>query len=114
MTPDPAWKKFERRVASSLGVVRTPLSGSQSRMTASDTLHPTLYVECKKRNHLAVYGWYLNAAHKATDEKKVPVLALHQFRGKHALAVISWDWFIDLWHIYELWQAGDLLERRLP
>lgn len=96
MSPDPTWKRFERRIAASLGVARTPLSGSNSRLTASDTLHPTLYVECKKRNRLAVYNWWLNAAHKATDEGKTPVLALHQFRGKHALAVISWDWFVDL------------------
>lgn len=104
MTPDPTWKRFERRIAASLGVARTPLSGSSSRLTSSDTLHPALYVECKQRARLSVYWWWRNVMHKARDEKKVPVLALHERRSHHALAVISWDWFIDLYFEAAAWR----------
>lgn len=42
------WKVYERRTARFFGVERTPLSGINSRHdTTSDTLHPTLYIECK-------------------------------------------------------------------
>ena len=97
MTPDPSWKAFERRIAASLGVNRTPLSGGASRLTRSDTLHPTLYVECKQRARIATYWWWMNARHKARDEHKVPVLVLHQKKQPHTLAVISWDYFVGLY-----------------
>lgn len=114
MTPDVTWKAFERRIAASLGVSRTPLSGGSSRLTRSDTLHPKLYVECRKRRRLAVYNWFLNAAHKAKDERKTPVLALHQYRAPHALAVIHWDLFVDMYRIYKLWLDGNVTIGKEP
>ncbi len=95
--PDKAWKAFERRIAKSLGTVRTPLSGGASRHTQSDTLHPDLYVECRHRKHLAAQSWFVHAASKAILEDKIPVLALHRAYSKSALAVIDWDFFLELY-----------------
>lgn len=112
--PDKLWKVFERRIATSLGVHRTPLSGSGSRITRSDTLHPHLYVECKKHRRLAICTWFKNTAHKAREEGKTPVMALHQFRGAHTLAVIEWDWFVDMYRVYAAWLEGPVIIRKEP
>lgn len=42
-----AWKAFERELGRRLGTYRTPLSGSNSRHTQSDTLHKDYYIEAK-------------------------------------------------------------------
>jgi len=97
---DKAWKAFERRIAKSLGTERTPLSGGASKHTSSDTLHPTLYVECKERSRLAVSDWYEKADDQALTEDKMPVLALHK-KGHHiTLAVLSWHNFLKLRNVY--------------
>lgn len=98
--PDKAWKAFERRIAKSLGVDRTPLSGSLSRLTSSDTLHPDLYVECRYRSRLSVHTWWLVVRQFALKEHKVPVLALHQAESRTTMAVIDWRFFLKLWNDY--------------
>ena len=47
--PTHTWKNRERQIAGILKTNRTPLSGSSSRHTSSDTLHEKLYIECKYR-----------------------------------------------------------------
>lgn len=60
---DKRWKAFERRVARAFGCERTPLSGGSSRHTRSDTLHPTLYIECKSNvAHPLLRGWNRHTA----------------------------------------------------
>ena len=98
--PDKAWKAFERRIAATLGTVRTPLSGSGSRHTTGDTLHPHLYVECKLRKRLAVRNLFFLTQTTARLEDKIPVLALHQRGMRGTLAVIDWDFFLKLWEAY--------------
>jgi hypothetical protein len=44
------WKNFERVVAALFGTKRTSLSGGNSKITRSDTMHPYLFIECKTRN----------------------------------------------------------------
>jgi len=97
---DKAWKAFERRVAHSLGTVRAPLSGGASRHTRSDTLHPDLYVECKNTQRVNVYALRRETWPLAERESKIPVLALHESRRKGSLAVIDWDFFLQLWECY--------------
>lgn len=41
------WKNFERKIAKIFNTQRTALSGSNSKITSSDTLHPELYIEIK-------------------------------------------------------------------
>ena len=100
--PDKAWKAFERRIAKSLGTVRTPLSGIPSRHTSSDTLHPDLYVECKQRKTSLLHGLFIPIRRQAKVENKVPVLAYHRKGSPNTLAVIDWSFFLKLWNM-----AGD-------
>lgn len=78
MTAKSTWKGGERRVAGFFGTVRTPLSGINGGITASDTLHEALFIEVKMRaKHAAVTLWDDTKA-KATKEGKVPVVALQE------------------------------------
>ena len=72
------WKSFERQVAAFFGTERTPLSGGNSKITRSDTLHQSLFIECKQREFMAVWGLWEATKAMADKEHKVPVLALKQ------------------------------------
>lgn len=72
------WKAFERAVAKMFGTERTPLSGSNSKHTGSDTLHEKLFVECKYRANHAVISLYKETAKKAKMENKIPIVALKE------------------------------------
>lgn len=73
---DKTWKAVERRVAAFFGTVRNSLSGGNSKMTRSDSLHPTLYIESKwRQKHSAITLWNDTAA-KAKREQKIPVVIL--------------------------------------
>ena len=73
------WKRREREQAGFFGAKRVPLSGSNSgHNTSSDSLHPTIYLECKHRaKHSAITLWDDTAA-KAKAEGKVPVVAMSE------------------------------------
>jgi len=98
--PEEAWKVFERRIAESLGAERTPLSGSADVPTHADVVHDDLYVECKMRTRLAVETWFNDALKGAVAEDKRAVLALHQKGRRGALAVIDWNWFLELYNAW--------------
>ena len=73
---DKAWKQFERRVARFFGSERNPLSGQNSKHTGSDTLHDTLFIECKQRQRIALVGLWDEARDQARREDKLPVVAV--------------------------------------
>jgi len=98
--PDKAWKAFERRIAKSLGTHRTPLSGIGSRHTRSDTLHPHLYVECKDTAKSATCKLFRQTRIRAGAENKTPVVALHWKWHTGSVAVIDWNFFLQLWESY--------------
>lgn len=72
-----AWKALERRVAKFFNTERTPLSGGNSKITRSDSLHPTLFIETKRatRYKAAIRLWD-ETAQMAKPEGKIPVIAL--------------------------------------
>ena len=76
--PDKPWKRAERKGATAIGSNRTPLSGSSSRHTRSDTLHPTIYLEMKYRKSFAVVSQIRREEEKAKKEGKVAVLGFQQ------------------------------------
>lgn len=78
---EPNWKRAERCVAAFFGARRTPLSGSNSGHTGSDTLHPALFVETKYRKRFAAVSLWDETAVHAKREGKVPVVALVE-RGR--------------------------------
>lgn len=84
---DKVWKRRERQVATFFGTNRTPLSGGSSRHTRSDTLHDSLFIECKHRKkHSAVKLWQ-ETAELARKENKIPVVALSE-KGKQGFYVL--------------------------
>lgn len=57
------------------GSERTPLSGSTSRHTGSDSLHPRLYLEVKlRKGFTAACRRFQEVAEDAKKENKIPVL----------------------------------------
>lgn len=77
---DMNWKAQERRIAKQFGTTRTPLSGSNSGGTQSDTKHPRLYIEIKSRKRLP--EWFTKTVEdtkaKAMKEDKIPLTVFHQ------------------------------------
>lgn len=71
-----AWKENEGRVAEFFGTRRNPLSGSGSAVTASDTRHPHLFIEQRRRKRHAVIRWWDQVAELARREGKIPVVTL--------------------------------------
>ena len=69
------WKKGEQRVAAFFGTLRTSLSGGNSKITRSDTMHPDLFVEVKHRKRNSVRTLHDEVKAQAAAEGKTPVLA---------------------------------------
>lgn len=75
---DKAWKAFERRVARFFKTERNALSGGNSKVTRSDSLHPTLFIECKQRKRFAVIRLWDETRRMAQVEGKTPVVCLSE------------------------------------
>lgn len=81
------WKKIERKIATFFGSERTPLSGGNSKITRSDSLHELLFIETKYRvNHSAVTLWR-STKELADNENKIPVVCLSE-KGKQGFWVV--------------------------
>ena len=72
---DKGFKQYERRIARQFGVHRTPLSGRNSRHTASDTLHAKLFIDTKVRREVrTLWRLFRVLEDLARQEQKRPVL----------------------------------------
>ena len=81
------WKNIERRIASYFGSERTPLSGGNSKITRSDSLHDLLFIETKYRvSHSAVTLWR-STKEMADVENKIPVVCLSE-KGKQGFWIV--------------------------
>ena len=88
-TSKSTWKGFERVVADFFGTKRVPLSGSNSgHNTNSDSLHPSLYIECKVRGKISLWPLFEDTEGKAKVEKKFPIVAIKQKGSKGYLLVM--------------------------
>jgi hypothetical protein len=85
--PNRTWKQAERRGAREFGTQRNSLSGGNSKVTRSDSLHPTLYIEQKYARKHAVWTLYDETLPKARAEQKTPVLLLHR-KGSPGFLVV--------------------------
>ena len=85
---DKVWKVAERRVADLFGTTRTPLSGGNGKVTRSDTLHDSLFIECKYWTKFALVDLFCETAGLAAKEKKFPILVLVEKRRKLTFAVV--------------------------
>lgn len=73
---DRSWKQAERRVASFFGTQRTSLSGGNSKITRSDTMHPRLFIEAKQRGRQPILEQWYACKRDATKAGKIPAVAL--------------------------------------
>ena len=98
------WKAGERRVAKFFNTLRTSLSGGNSKITRSDTMHPDLFIEVKHNaKRSAVRTLYDETAKLAKKEKKIPVLALLEMNRPGFLLVVHSH---DFPAIADLYQEG--------
>jgi len=56
--------------------------------TTGDVIHEKLYVECKYRQHMALWSWWLDAKTHAEKEGKEPVLVVKEADREGELAVV--------------------------
>jgi len=102
MTSRSTFKKFERRIARRLGTERTPLSGSGSRHTRSDTLHPDFFLQIKKRDSNLLLKEHREAwertKEEAEGEGKVPVYCFGKKyqRDEDATVLLRFEDFLKL------------------
>lgn len=93
------WQKAEGRAADLFGSKRQPGSGSSGRadQTQSDSIHPTLFLECK----LTGKGSYVRGLHdltkpKAVKENKTPVLCLFDKGRPGFMVCVHSDDFLEV------------------
>lgn len=82
MTHKSTWKKAEAKVAKFFNTTRTPLSGGNSKITRSDSLHSKLFIENKLKKKIAAVTLWDDANKKAKKENKIPVVTLQQ-KNRH-------------------------------
>ena len=86
------WKAFERRIAKDWASVRNALSGGNSKLTRSDSLHPELFISCKHGKRSAFWTLYKEELPKAQAEDKTLILCLgNQSHEGYILAVHAGD-----------------------
>ena len=95
-TSNGTWKAMERKCAKLLGGQRNPLSGGAGRHTRGDVIHPTLYVECKLRQSIAIWAWFDDTRKKAKVEHKTPILIIKEKSKKGELVVLDINDFVEL------------------
>lgn len=87
--PTKTWKHDERKIASMFGTKRTPLSGGNSGHTRSDTLHPDLFIEVKRRQKHALVELYRDTAKLAKLENKIPMVCPVMPQGRERLVLLD-------------------------
>ena len=85
------WKKREQQVAEFFGSERTPLSGGNSKITRSDSLHPNLFIEQKARERWALFSLWRKVRVYAQKENKIPVVTLSEMNAPGFLIVVHSD-----------------------
>lgn len=83
------WKSVEARIARFWGSERTPLSGGNSKITRSDSLHPLLFIEAKTRKKFAVAKLYRETEALAKKEGKIPIVCLQEKNQQGFLVVMK-------------------------
>ena len=96
MTSRSTWKKRERNIAKDLGTDRTPLSGSNSRHTSSDTLSDIFYVESKLRASPPGWALFEKTALMATKEGKIPLVVYSKKFKQKKQVICDYDWLIGI------------------
>jgi hypothetical protein len=93
MTHRRTWQRTEGRAAALFGSCRQAGSGSNGRddLTASDSTHPTLFIESKLRISHSVRSLHDITKRLAAKEGKTPVLTLFDKNRPGFLLVVHCD-----------------------
>ena len=96
-------------MAKFFGCSRTALSGGNSKITRSDTLHPHLFIECKYGKNVAPWKLFLETEEKAHAEGKTPCLALKLSRQEGFLLCMRDRDLLKIATVYEsaMWKSHD-------
>ena len=91
MNRSTAWKAFERKAAELFGGIRSAFSGAQPAITGTrgDVRHEHLYIEAKHRHAHSLCSLMRDVRVKATAERKIPVICLHEHQQRGCLIVID-------------------------
>jgi len=87
--PTKTWKSIERRFARLFGARRLSLSGSDGKISQSDTMHERLFIEVKHRSRSEIVSLYRKIMPLARKEGKIPVIGLHGFGTDLYLVVVD-------------------------
>lgn len=88
---DTPWKCFERYISGIFRTTRNALSGGNSKLTRSDSLHPKLFISCKytRNNHKTLRTLVAEEREKAVKEQKTAVCVIGEFDDRaNAIVVI--------------------------
>jgi hypothetical protein len=78
---DSPWKNFERYISSIFQTTRNALSGGNSKITRSDSLHSRLFLSCKytRYNYKTLRSLLSCERDKASKENKIAVCVIGEF-----------------------------------
>lgn len=102
-----AWKRDEKKIARLFGTERTPLSGGNGKQTRSDTLHPDLFIEIKRRKSFPFRTVFGKLQEPARRERKIPVMVLHQSGSRTASSMVILQ-LSDLPRLSEILQSNKM------
>lgn len=99
MTSRSAYKKTEARHSAKLGTVRTPLSGSNSKMTRSDSLSTYWFMESKLRAQFPFVKKFFRLCDIAKARGRMPIFIIHK-DGEQYIAMKFND-FVKITHPFK-------------
>lgn len=96
------WKAGERRVAAFFGTLRTSLSGGNSKITRSDTMHKRLFIETKMRKAFSILTLWRETAELAKKEGKTPAVCIQE-KGKRGFWILVHSDHLEEVALYAGW-----------
>ena len=78
MTSRNAWKNTERRHSRLIGTTRTPLSGSNGKVTSSDSFSNYWYLESKHRSSFPAFEGFMEVSERALGRNLKPAIVYHK------------------------------------
>ena len=90
------WKSYEYRIAKLFGGTRNPLSGMNSKHTAADMIHPSIFLECKMRAKIPFMKTFTQTKKLAQKEGKMPIVIFKEKYLKTSIVMIALDDFMQL------------------
>lgn len=94
---NPAWKKFEQKIAKKLGGKRIPCSGV-SRDFKGDVITDKFLIDCKWGEQIPkkIIEWWKKIEKEAKENNKIPALVIKKKGMKGELIILDLDKFVEL------------------